>query len=1213
MQQELLSEQELCFLLDASRPAPEDPHAEDDPEVSEEEDKPSSIDPSNLSGDLSEIKLADILHTVSRTGMEGVIVVANALDEHHLWVLDGNVADWMPSRVESRRMGQRLARAGVLTQEQVEEAITDRAAAKIPFGQYLVAEGLATHRQIEEATDSQALEDIYSLFVWTEGTVEFREGPPGDDEQGEPQEPPTLDIDEVLAEVKERKPDWQPILNSLGSLNEVLVAQGDGRMLDLEAHHQRVLDAVDGQSSLLDLAHHTMLGLFDCAHAVKDLFEWRMVGVAPTQGLLSMARDRVKNGDRRKALALLNTLIKRDDLVDIKDICKTAELLSRCKEKLLASEFLLTSAYARDSLDDRVELASQASRIATRSVKVLAYYRDRLLEAESPTEHVRDVSCSLADVMIRDGWVEEALEVLKPFPVVTEADCAAASLRVRALCKLGRNDEAVEQLLAMAELNKTEDKRAQLHLIYQQILRIDGTRSDIEAALQSFDDKRKLPWIPIAAGAAVVVLLGLWLLFSDGGVDQERYQEWTKGVRAKMNAGEMAAAMSILDEGDLEFGRLAETRSLREEIDRLVASEREKREEAFLSQLTKAADLLDAGKVKEAVGLYRTLRTSKDADRVDRVVKARFEVLTQTLHEQAKALAPRVPVAPSSLATEQEILAVLDELEATFKPGVDALPRLVLASDQALLADMLGEEVFERLSAAANKAADVHALASARMKAYETASGRAKVRRQLERLWRAGKEHEEAFNIAKAHEVYEQLAREYPDGEDGLRTVFAGKRARYASILGSMTELEQATEKGDLKEATRLLEDLKLREPTVPFGRLVRLPLRIVTSPPAASVVLDGKEIGNTPLLTSYRPSDQPILKVELNGFQPVQHKLRRQSGTLLNIVLTRAAAWKSKAQGVVDRRSEFSSDGMLYVVDRSGRIMAFERNSGEKLWTVSTGDLSGLLSTPVVWQDRIVVASLDGPVRCFDRKTAKLLWERDNLPSECSPVVIDDVVYLATIKGELLALDPAVKGRTLNKAALPGRAHGDMSVSESRIYLTTRDGWVVCADGSKARRGAVAWKTRVGSGIETAPYVSPGLVAVGSSEGKLIALNPSTGAQLWARVVTRGEQMRGPVIVDSRVIVAVRKKLLSFDVKTGKPAEQLEGREDWSAAPVVVDGNVLIGDRRGLISVFGVRPLRLNHQLRGDKAVAGPVTKSADGWLAVGFEDRTLRCYLPQ
>ena len=148
------------------------------------------------------------------------------------------------------------------------------------------------------------------------------------------------------------------------------------------------------------------------------------------------------------------------------------------------------------------------------------------------------------------------------------------------------------------------------------------------------------------------------------------------------------------------------------------------------------------------------------------------------------------------------------------------------------------------------------------------------------------------FDIVKAHEIYEKLARDYPDDRDGLRKVFETKRDRYGAIARDLERLQEVTERGELDLATRFLAALKRREPDVPFDSLVRLPVRVESTPPGASVFVDDERVGVTPVVTSYRPAGEPHIRVELPGFETVVHTVTNKVGLLIKV------AWCGRRSG---------------------------------------------------------------------------------------------------------------------------------------------------------------------------------------------------------------------------------------------------------------------------------------------------------------------------
>jgi len=298
----------------------------------------------------------------------------------------------------------------------------------------------------------------------------------------------------------------------------------------------------------------------------------------------------------------------------------------------------------------------------------------------------------------------------------------------------------------------------------------------------------------------------------------------------------------------------------------------------------------------------------------------------------------------------------------------------------------------------------------------------------------------------------------------------------------------------------------------------------------------------------------------------------------------------------------------VMYAVDRSGRLSAVRTDTGIEIWSKVTGDLSGLLPTPVLWRDRVVLTSLDGPLRCLLQANVRQIWEIPAVPCEWAPGLVDHVLVAGTTEGALLGIDLATDGKVSYRTTLPGAISSDVQVHGDRVVVTTADGWVVCAEG---KTGRIAWKFEVGSGVVAAPAVSDDLVVVGGTDGRLVALRATSGEKVW-ETFGLGEVLYAPVFAAGRVVVATGDRLLAFDLGRGQQRAIYQGAAPWSASPVIAGDNILVGDRRGVVTVVGASALDLRYQLHGESAVAGPVTVTPDGKFVVGFENRSVRCYTP-
>ncbi len=126
----------------------------------------------------------------------------------------------------------------------------------------------------------------------------------------------------------------------------------------------------------------------------------------------------------------------------------------------------------------------------------------------------------------------------------------------------------------------------------------------------------------------------------------------------------------------------------------------------------------------------------------------------------------------------------------------------------------------------------------------------------------------------------------------------------------------------------------------------------------------------------------------------------------------------------------------------------------------------------------------------------AKIAWHVSVGASDkhvFSPAVVDNVVYVAGASGQLLQLEAAtgkMLSRTDSKAALSGGIGTDGSI----MLVGSAKGEVLAFD----RKGKALWKEQLTSEILSAPQIAQGIVVVRTADGRLFALDATTGKRKW-------------------------------------------------------------------------------------------------------------------
>lgn len=211
-------------------------------------------------------------------------------------------------------------------------------------------------------------------------------------------------------------------------------------------------------------------------------------------------------------------------------------------------------------------------------------------------------------------------------------------------------------------------------------------------------------------------------------------------------------------------------------------------------------------------------------------------------------------------------------------------------------------------------------------------------------------------------------------------------------------------------------------------------------------------------------------------------------------------------------------SNGVVFA-GVEGRFSALDVATGAVLWSV---DLQpqypwlGSLAAPAIAND-LVLASFgreDG-ITAFSTAAGDKRWQlKSALAVNAAPVVVGDVVYVATATGEVLSLDAPTGTVRWQRSLVSGGFDWAYAITaapayaDGRLFVPTQWGALIALD---ATTGNELWRTSTPGGpLETAHYRSaqPGFAAspvvtgttvwVGRPDGVLEALSVTDGHELW-------------------------------------------------------------------------------------------------------------------
>lgn len=248
------------------------------------------------------------------------------------------------------------------------------------------------------------------------------------------------------------------------------------------------------------------------------------------------------------------------------------------------------------------------------------------------------------------------------------------------------------------------------------------------------------------------------------------------------------------------------------------------------------------------------------------------------------------------------------------------------------------------------------------------------------------------------------------------------------------------------------------------------------------------------------------------------------------------------KRIGYLKTYSPIASTPTLYydyiiITTESGKenVVAYDMEDGQERWI---RDLGGVVASPLVWNNQLIIGGLNGKIVSFDQYGIEQ-WSYDTgAEIRSSPALAESTVFCATTKGKVFAID-AVSGKLKWQSAAGNAVYAGLTVVDDVVIVASRDSAVYvfnAVDGTLRKKiftsnkimatpsaangvmyvpslagtvtaylletGDSLWQFKAKSVINTTPFITPSAIFVASLDHHIYALDPSTGAVLWSKEV---------------------------------------------------------------------------------------------------------------
>jgi len=291
--------------------------------------------------------------------------------------------------------------------------------------------------------------------------------------------------------------------------------------------------------------------------------------------------------------------------------------------------------------------------------------------------------------------------------------------------------------------------------------------------------------------------------------------------------------------------------------------------------------------------------------------------------------------------------------------------------------------------------------------------------------------------------------------------------------------------------------------------------------------------------------------------------------------------------------------------------IMAFDLETGKKIWETGRADAPTSYSTPVAWKkenrtDIIVAGSLF--LRGYDAEKGTVRWTVRGLPSyTCpSPIVVDDMIYFCgwspgKSDSPWPSWSSTVEKLDKNKDGKISPDEYDMGAVWFKTQDLDKDGYITKKDWAQieslmARGENVAIAIKAGGEEDVTeknvvwkfnrglPYVPSilhygGRVYMIKDGGMMTCLDAKTGEAIYTqeRIDAVGSYYASPVAADGRIYVASLNGRVSV-IKAGGSKPEVLHHADFGerigSTMALVEGNIYLRTKTKLYA-FGEKPLK--------------------------------------
>ncbi|PIE23669.1 MAG: hypothetical protein CSA62_06065 [Planctomycetota bacterium] len=1182
-----------------------------------------------IQGDLSAVDLSDIFQTITMSRMTGTLIVQTAGRKTGVHFDAGRIRVAPPLATWISRISRRLLASGLTDKTLLRSCLMQVAREGKELGTCLEEEGGVPRDQFESVQLALEEDCLLELFTNRKGHCDFyRDSFYQPEYEKRFASALVFEGEQLLFEVARKSDEWGQILSEIGSLSEIFIPTQPYNEQGCDEIQIELLGHLDGSHKLSDAAGAMLDSLFDVAKAAQELRLQGKIEKVTTRHLIGLAKAEIAAQHKEQAREFLDLIHEFRNPSNSEEWEEIASVYTELGSSRDTANAYFHAAQFCESRDKSKGFLRKAHSLDNLNVKTLESLHLLLLDEEfsEAEDELLEVIDKLANCYEANGEYAKSLEMLEDLAELNPRSVSFAGRRARMLIRLNRHEDALQLLRWIASSLKLEKQWPSYAQVLEHILKIDPEDAEARRELHRIRSRVDPRLVRGAIAAAVLTIVGSigWSFYSAhqtkllGRERLAQAQELLKQDElAKSEQIALKLAEEFLDDeiGPGAAGIVSKIRHMRKDR---AAAKLKAEQSALFGGLNRAANAFENSDWPSALKEYSALsdgiakKKPKYRKKVQQAVEARFGTLAKDIEKNlAMNLLQPLPSAEDLRSPQQrsDALKTLDRYYPKSKCNAYIELSKALRDDEQYKA-LIGLppkllEHLEQWSQIAVAALDLRSDLEAELRNDRKKVGIDSAFSEAEKL-------RNRFDFKGALKLYEDIVRDYR-GDSKLEKRFRQQRDALSQTVRLLAEIDQACEHGDYPGASSGLQQLKSIFPDLDFDKEVALPLRIETSPKGATILVDEKVVGTSPMILRLTPSVERTLEVRLDGFSTHRQQLPIKHGGRISISFELTPSWQRPLGGpVTDAPLVAKQAGLVVLTDRSGRVAAHDLKTGKRRWEKRYSDLSGALGEPLLLGQNVVLPSRDGQLRCLSLAEGKEVWSSKLEGPLLSPALVQDQeVWVGTESGTIhrvaIASGAAI-GTVLGQGSL---AFGPQKLGR-KVFVLDRRGHLRALD----QEGEELWSCDIEEAGLAPLTTSPHGLLVPDGIGKLHLLSEEDGRELAVYKV--GDTLRKGVTAHKHLVVLANgnRELILLDLVAGKQLLRIALPSFASAAPSVLSERILVPLENKSVLVFdldrGQKLLRLALGLRIEARITGgdgfPILLASSNSRLLAYPEQELR-----